>query len=156
MFLTKQKFCIFYVISIFYITETIQDDTQGGHKFTSALDETQIQEGQSSYSVILRNSQMPQYGVCWKEALNKLESGCKQLTEETQGRLSVHFTNCFLATSGEKTYSCDSSTPLSECIKQMDLKAFTSYVSHHAQTRSICQFLQMVNWQEATENTVNK
>lgn len=155
LFPFKSKFlCV--LVSLLFTAGISEDTRKESRKFTTSSDDTQIQEGESSYTLIVRNSRMPRYGTCWKEALNKLENGCKQLTDEVQSRLSLQFANCFLASAGEKTYPCDEGTPLSECLHQMEMKGFNSYVNFFGQTRSMCQFLQMVVWQEETENTVNK
>ena len=156
LFLWELKLYFSLVVTTLITAEICHGAIEESYKFSSVYDETQIQEGQSSYSLIVRNSQMPRYGNCWKEALDKLEHGCKQLTEEIQSRLSLHFTNCFLASAGEQTFPCDEGTPLSECISQMDMKGFNSYINFFTQTRSMCQFLQMQVWHEETENTVNK
>ena len=44
----------------------------------------------------------PKYGPCWLSALSSLSSTCSQLSENTQARLDLQLTNCFLAQAGQK------------------------------------------------------
>ena len=51
----------------------------------------------------------PKYGPCWLSALSslsstcsQLSSTCSQLSENTQARLDLQLTNCFLAQAGQK------------------------------------------------------
>ncbi len=62
--------------------------------YSQAVSEEQMQDGEQQYNIIKRATKMPKYGACWRDALTKLESGCKELTDETQSKLAVYFTNC--------------------------------------------------------------
>jgi len=82
-------------------------------------DETQLQAGQQQYQNALRESQMPRYGSCWRDALNLLQNGCKHLTDDVQRRLALHFANCFLEKAGRKTYPCADNADLKVCLRDI-------------------------------------
>ncbi len=119
-------------------------------------DETQLQAGQQQYQNALRESQMPRYGSCWRDALNLLQNGCKHLTDDVQRRLALHFANCFLEKAGQKTYPCADNADLKVCLRDIDNNGFTSFSNFFTHTQSMCYFLQNQVWQEKTENTVAK
>jgi len=48
--------------------------------------DSKVKEGEAQYNKMIKNSKMPS-GSCWKETLENLEMGCRDLTEEMQGRL---------------------------------------------------------------------
>lgn len=126
------------------------------HDFTTLRDEKQLQEGQLNYNMILRDSQMPRYGSCWKNALNELEYGCKHLTDDVQRRLALRFANCFLEKAGQVTYPCDNDEDISSCLSSMTTNGFTAFTNFFTHTQSMCYFLQSQAWQESTEDTVAK
>merc|ERR1719504_647853 len=49
---------------------------------------------------------LPKYGPCWLSALSMLTTTCSHLSDSTQARLALQFTNCFLAQAGQKEYPC--------------------------------------------------
>ena len=135
----------------------LEQGTPGNNfNFNSMKDETQIQEGKLNYDLIVRDSKMPRYGTCWKEALAELERGCKQLTDDVQSRLALHFANCFLAKAGFDIYPCDHDQEISECLKKMTSNGFTAYTNFFTHTQSMCYFLQTQIWQEETEGTIGR
>jgi hypothetical protein len=99
---------------------------------------------------------MPRYGACWKAALHRLDQGCKQLDDQVQSRLALSFANCFLEKAGIRTYPCEDSAPLADCLANVDNNGFTAYSNFFTQTQNICFFLQSQMWQELTEETVNR
>ena len=138
------------------LKSTSDEQFNENRSFSSSDDEALIQEGRTRYSLIVRDSKMPRYGSCWKEALSQLEKGCKQLTDDVQSRLALRFANCFLAKAGQATYPCGGERPIDECLSVMDVKGFTAYTNFFSDTRSMCQFLQTQVWHEETENTINR
>lgn len=89
-------------------------------------DDKQLQEGQLNYNLVVRDSQMPRYGSCWKDGLKLLDSGCKHLTDDVQRSLALHFANCFLEKAGQETYPCDDGTEISVCLSKMNTNGFTA------------------------------
>lgn len=94
------------------------------------------------------------YGDCWKNALANLHTGCKDLTEETQSRLALSFTNCFLDHSGSKICPCTTETKISDCLRNSSDRVFSTYTEFFTHTQSICHYLQHKEWQQQTEKTV--
>jgi len=47
-------------------------------------------------------SQRMHYGPCWTAALESLETGCRQLTEDVQHELALKFVRCFLLKTGRQ------------------------------------------------------
>lgn len=39
----------------------------------------------------------PRYGGCWARALDHLDTHCRDMTSETQGRMALRFTHCHLS-----------------------------------------------------------
>ena len=87
---------------------------------------------------------------CWKEAVSKLNSTCRLLSDIEQSRLAVAFANCHLRKSARQTYPCTDSMSIEECTKDMDAVGFQTYTGH------ICYFLQSELWQERTENVITR
>ena len=102
-----------------------------------------------------------EHNPCWRNAVSKIETSCKDLNDTEQSYLALDFTNCHLEKSGRKTYDC--STPegmtlqqLKECTKDMDDTAFVTFTTFFAHTSNICFFLLSRAWQERTENTITE
>lgn len=74
---------------------------------------TGLEEGRRQYESLL--AKVPEYGACWSDAVGRLERGCEELTEDTQGRLALLFTSCFLEKMGQEPLRCPESQPLSRC-----------------------------------------
>jgi hypothetical protein len=108
------------------------------------------------YEIVKLDSQMPRYGECWKAALQHLEHGCRHLDDDVQGRLALSFANCFLEKAGMRTHPCEDSAPLSDCLRNVDTNAFTTYSNFFTHTQNMCYFLQSQIWQEETQETVNR
>jgi len=123
-----------------------------------AIDETAnkaMQTGKNQFELIQRNAKMPRFGDCWKESLQHLENGCKKLTDDLQSRMALHFANCFLAQSGQKTYPCEDNVPISTCLSTIDSNGFTAYSEFFTHTHNMCQFLQNQIWHENTEEAIS-
>jgi len=115
-----------------------------------------VSEGKKQYEVIARDARMPRYGDCWKEALVDLTTGCKNLDDEVQSRLALNFANCFLEKAGLRTYPCDAHTPISECVRNIETNAYTTFANFFTHTQNMCYFLQSQVWQEETDRTVER
>ena len=98
-----------------------------GFRFSNANVDQAIQSGKFQYELIQRDSQMPKFGDCWTNSLKKLEKGCQSLTDELQSRMALRFANCFLAQAGQKTYPCEVSEKMSDCLTGVDTNAFSAY-----------------------------
>ncbi|KAM7285608.1 uncharacterized protein ISCGN_032501 [Ixodes scapularis] len=124
--------------------------------FSSAAAGTAVTEGRSHYEALV--AQGPLYGPCWLSAVANLHRSCKQLTEETQSRVALDFTNCFLKNLGLSGFDCPAAEPLSQCSALRNMSghvAFSSYSQFFTHTQVICQFLQSQLWQAQTERTVS-
>ena len=93
---------------------------------------------------------------CWKEAVSKLNSTCRLLSDIEQSRLAVAFANCHLGKSARQTYPCTDSMSIEECTKDMDAVGFQTYTEFFTHTGHICYFLQSELWQERTENVITR
>lgn len=136
--------------------EEKQPHSKESYRYSTLRDDKQLQEGQRNYDMVVRDSQMPRYGSCWKRALKDLEHGCKHLTDDVQRWLALQFTNCFLEKAGQTTYPCDRDEDISVCLSQMNNNGFTAFTNFFTHTQSMCYFLETQSWQEETENTVLK
>lgn len=100
---------------------------------------------------------LPQYGTCWKQAIQHIHEGCNALSEETQSDIALHLTNCFLEMSGHETYNCELDRKPNLrgiCINSMTDRAFNVYTEFYTHTQNICWFLRGQIWQETiAENT---
>ncbi|XP_046358220.2 uncharacterized protein LOC124136351 isoform X2 [Haliotis rufescens] len=120
------------------------------------VDKSRYDDGRREYELMVHRSEMPRYGTCWKDAMMTIQNGCKQLTDDVQGRLSLAYLNCFLEFQGRDVYECDADQPFHECAKNMldvDRGSFTTFFTH---TQNICYFLQAQVWHEETENTIGR
>ena len=54
-----------------------------------------LSSGQAQYQELSLKASLPKYGPCWLSSLSMLSSTCTHLSEETQARLALKFTNCF-------------------------------------------------------------
>lgn len=101
---------------------------------------------------------LPQYGTCWKAAVEQVHEGCRFLSEETQSDIALHLTNCFLQMSGHGTYNCELDKKANLrgiCINNMSDRAFNVYTEFYTHTQNICWFLRGQVWNEMiAENTI--
>ena len=97
---------------------------------------------------------MPKYSECWIDALNFLRTGCTQLTDDMQHRMSLRFANCFLLKIGRAVYPCDEQQELAACTRDMPSDAFNTYLEFFTHTQNMCFFLRSQIWHQKTENTI--
>merc|ERR1719427_992033 len=99
---------------------------------------------------------MPKFGPGWMSALSQLQPTCTHLSEETQARLALQFTNCFLIQAGQKDYPCKEEEDIAMCLQDVDNNAFTAYSNFYTHTQNMCYFLKSQEWQEITDNTIHR
>ncbi|KAM9856062.1 uncharacterized protein ACBR49_002189 [Aulostomus maculatus] len=96
----------------------------------------------------------PRYGDCWTRALENLDTHCRDLTSETQGRIALRFAHCHLSSSGRDFPSCPEGSVISRCTAGMDTVAFNTYTEFFTHAHAICHFLQSEAWQSQAERTM--
>ncbi|XP_045476297.1 uncharacterized protein LOC123681954 [Harmonia axyridis] len=125
-----------------------------GEKETNEL----IAQGRVQYKLLRERGNLPKYGPCWKAAVESVDEGCRELSEETQSDIALSLMNCFLDMSGLETHHCemDKKQNLRRiCISSMSDKAFNVYTEFYTHTLNMCWFLRGQIWQEAiSENTL--
>jgi len=119
-------------------------------------DQNAISSGQSKYQELALKSSLPKYGSCWMAALSNLASTCNELSDDSQARLALKFANCFLAQAGQPKYPCEDYQEMSECLRNADSNAFTAYSNFFTHTQNMCYFLKSIEWQELTDDTINR
>ena len=124
--------------------------------FILSVHSDQLSLGQERYESLQRESTMPRFGPCWKDALQELESGCRHLTEDLQHRLALSFTNCFLLKFDKVIYKCNPQEEFASCTKDMTADAYNTYVEFFTHTQNMCYFLQSQVWQEETDITIDR
>ena len=150
-------FSFLAVIVICFVKLASPDRTdKDGSPWEKSVDVEELRKGKQQYDILQDNSHMPRYGKCWTEAILSLHQGCKQLTEDTQHRLALSFTNCFLQKMGKESYPCSNDQNIEECTKDMKAEAFTSYSNFFTHTKSMCHYLQGQVWQQKTQQTIVK
>ena len=117
---------------------------------------TALSSGQSQYQQLSVKARLPKYGPCWLSSLSTLSTTCDQLTDETQARLALQFTNCFLAQAGQQEYPCEEEEDIAICLQDVDNNAFTAYSNFYTHTQNMCYFIKSQEWQEMQDNTINK
>ncbi|XP_074646136.1 uncharacterized protein LOC141902353 [Tubulanus polymorphus] len=142
---------LYILMSMIYESElTISDYHQNN------VNDFGIADGKRSYEAALTDSKLPKFGTCWKNALAKLNSYCKKLTDDKQHRLALYFTNCFLKKIGSADYSdCENDNDFSACTSKMkdsDRGIYSNFFTH---AQNMCRFLQMSVWHELTERTIS-
>jgi len=96
----------------------------------------------------------PRYGTCWSTALEALKTGCRDLTEEMQHRLTLAFTDCFLEKIGRKRIGCLVDRDVTECTMDMPAEAVSVYTQFFTHTQNICFYLEAEAWQRRSETTI--
>lgn len=126
--------------------------------FSVILADNSLESGKAQYELIQKEiaGGLPKYSECWLNAIQNLHNGCKAISDDTQHRLSLQFTNCFLAKSGRQTYPCADNEQLEVCTKDMLPEAFGVYTGFFTHTHNMCHFLQAQVWQEQTDNTIHR
>ncbi|XP_044759627.1 uncharacterized protein LOC123317257 [Coccinella septempunctata] len=117
-----------------------------------------ISQGRVQYQLLRERGSLPKYGSCWKSALEIVDNGCRELSEETQSDIALALANCFLDMSGLETHHCemDKKQNLRRiCVSSMSDKAFNVYTEFYTHTLNMCWFLRGQIWQETiSENTL--
>ena len=65
------------------------------------LDKQKIEAGKAQFDEFRINAEKSD---CWKEAVQGIETRCRNLGVEEQSYLAIDFTNCHVSQSGRKTY----------------------------------------------------
>lgn len=119
---------------------------------TSSTDEARYQHGKAKLMELRSHTR---YGPCWTAALESLETGCRQLTEDVQHELALKFAECFLLKTGRQVQLC-SGTDKTECTRNMSPEVFNTYTEFFMHTQNICFYLQASEWQITTEETIDR
>merc|ERR1719470_563602 len=85
-----------------------------------------------------------------------LTTTCSHLSDTTQARLALQFTNCFLAQAGQKEYPCKEEEDIAICLEDVDNNAFTAYSNFYTHTQNMCYFIKSQEWQEIQVNTIHR
>ncbi|ROL48405.1 Protein brambleberry [Anabarilius grahami] len=101
-------------------------------------------------------SQQPRYGACWSRALEKIQSSCKDFSDDVQSKIALSFTHCHLQRSGRSFPECPEGSDVKTCTKDMDPVAFNTYTEFFTHAHSICHYLQSERWQQRAENTIHR
>lgn len=131
------------------LTGTVKFELPSGRRDTE-----QFEKGREKLSEYTNYAET---SPCWKQALAELNYTCKALTEETQSRLALAFSNCHWERSGRDTYPCPLDSSFKECTSKDNMgdSAFFVYTQFFTHTSSMCYFLQSQLWQDKTETTIN-
>lgn len=114
----------------------------------------QAKEGEQQYLRLKSNTNLPQYGECWTQAIAELDSTCAHLTEMTQASLAWRFTKCFM------DQAMDTQMELCElddkqCLESVPERSFQAYTNFYTHTQSICFYLMSQVWHTETEHTIS-
>ncbi|XP_067268862.1 uncharacterized protein [Pseudorasbora parva] len=101
-------------------------------------------------------SQQPRYGACWSRALEKIQSSCKDFSDDVQSKIALSFTHCHLQRSGRSFPECPEGSDVKTCTQDMDPVAFNTYTEFFTHAHSICHYLQSERWQQRAENTIHR
>ena len=122
----------------------------------NVLQDERYLKGKEKYALFKKETAMPKYSACWTNALLSLESGCRHLTDDTQHRLALAFSNCFLKKTGRTVYECPGTDTVESCTGEMSPEAYNVYTEFFTHTQNICYFLQAQSWQEETDDTIDR
>ncbi|XP_059360161.1 uncharacterized protein LOC132098063 [Carassius carassius] len=101
-------------------------------------------------------SQQPRYGECWSRALEKIQSSCKEFSDDVQSKIALSFTHCHLQRSGRSFPDCPEDSDVKTCTQDMDPVAFNTYTEFFTHAHSICHYLQSERWQQKAESTIHR
>ena len=135
------------------ILSSLSGEAGSAQQVSIAVDEEWKSLGEKALKEVEKNADD---SPCWKEAVSRLNSTCKLLSDIQQSRLAVAFANCHLEKSGRETYPCTDAMTVKECTKDMDHDAFQTYTHFFTHTGHICYFLQSELWQERTEGVIGR
>jgi len=117
-----------------------------------STDEDRYQYGKTKLMELRSHTR---YGPCWTAALESLERGCRQLTEDVQHELTVKFVECFFLKTGRQMEPCRD-VDRTECTRRMSSEVFSAYTEFFTHTQNICFYLQASEWQASTEETIDR
>lgn len=125
--------------------------------FYDTRQSVQQSEGRKQYLLIKSHSNLPEYGVCWTQAVRQIDATCAHLTDKTQASLALKFTKCFMDMSGgdgigdiELCHIDDT-----ECLRRLPERVFQAYTQFYTHTQNICFYLMHQVWHTETEQTIN-
>ncbi|KAM4697049.1 uncharacterized protein WCC33_015739 [Rhinophrynus dorsalis] len=113
-----------------------------------------MEKGRAQLQVLQDFARHPRYGECWRQALQRVDVGCKQLDEEEQSRIALAFTHCHLDRSGRDYPPCTEHSTIRQCTRGMDSVAFNTYTEFFTHAHSICYYLQNEIWQEHAQDII--
>lgn len=128
-------------------------------QFDSSSMTAQLEKGKRELEDIEKfayRSRLPQNGECWKEALIDLRLSCSELTEETQSRMAISFTQCFTEMMGKPSYLCTPRDSIKDCLHAMDDQGIHSFRQFFLHTMDMCHYIQSELWQLETDRAVNQ
>jgi len=143
----------FFPINCFLLLVTATKPTTS---FSPTHNPSSLSSGQAQYQELSLKASLPRYGSCWMTALSQLSPTCSQLSEDSQARLALQFTNCFLDQAGQHQYPCEQDQEVASCLQGVDNNAFTAYSNFYTHTQNMCYFLKSQEWQEITDNTIHR
>ena len=147
----------FLVLLLFLLLSILPPSTEEQHKSSQQVSITANEERKFLGEKALKDvEKKADDSPCWREAVSRLNSTCKLLSDVQQSRLAVAFANCHLEKSGRKTYPCTDALTIKDCTKDMDHDAFQTYTHFFTHTGHICYFLQNELWQERTEGVIGR
>ncbi|XP_057313836.1 uncharacterized protein LOC130655146 [Hydractinia symbiolongicarpus] len=122
-------------------------------RFEFNNDHDRMKTGKERYEKFQKSSHTP----CWKEALSKLDHGCRDINDIEQSFLALQFANCHLEKSGLETFPCTINN-FKQCTRTMgsNIVAFQAYTEFFTHVSDICFYLQSDVWREKTEATISK
>lgn len=136
---------------------SIRRGTKGhAHQFElDSNDPERLAVGKERFNILQRDAE---HSPCWRSALEKLNSTCKEMTDVSQSRLALAFTNCHLEKAGRETYPCGEGTSVEDCtnVSTMGDFAFQIYTQFYTHASHLCYFVQSRLWQSRTERTIGR
>ncbi|EFJ40328.1 hypothetical protein VOLCADRAFT_108211 [Volvox carteri f. nagariensis] len=86
----------------------------------------------------------------------RIDRNCNQMTTDQQYKLAHAMNICFLTSNGHTGYKCTDRMSASECSKNLDNRAFTSYNMFFANIHSICLYVSNREFERHTSQLLNK
>ncbi|GLI61609.1 hypothetical protein VaNZ11_004027 [Volvox africanus] len=93
---------------------------------------------------------------CYSQALLQVDRKCNQMTTEEKYKLAHAMNICFLVSNGHMGYKCSDRMTPSECSKNLDDRAFSSYNMFFANIHSICLYVSNREFEWHTSQLLNK
>ena len=117
---------------------------------------SKYEAGKSKFSELEVYAANENYGKCWTNAVEVIQTGCNEFTEETHAKMALAYLNCFLEMQGRQGYACSESDPVHTCTQQLSDSDRSNYATFFTHTHSICYFLQSQAWHEKTQKTIQR